>query len=449
VATRLLRRAESIAPLRGWLLLAGVYVVAFGLNLARNWGYHFGPDSRFYLAWAYRFGGLSEMDAGKRTYDFLNTYPWFHNFCWYACDTSDPSIKYDWLFRGEEGGLFAQRIVYPLLSAPFVRIFGPAGMLVVPALAYLACVVLVVAFASRIVGPRWAVVAGLGVVVPVSISSYAIYAYTEALAMALLMACVVVLPFGRDATRRDHVLFGVFLTLFAFTRQFHLVVLAGTAVAWLGALIATRRWRNPFAPFLGIAAGLSVVIGLIQSWMSPGYSLLKPFLTISGATSVGDIPRVLPGVISRVVSGEIQVGGKDFGFVMVCLLGAAGIMIGWRSSLGQFAAGVLVGTFVLELVTALPSQNRYWALSVPLLAVLAAGFLARVVGRDWAEPPLDHGDGAAKPMPETAGGPEAWSAVSDPAARTVEPLHSQRSLSLWSILTSSRRHYRPKESQGQ
>ena len=44
---------------------------------AARW--HFGPDSRFYLAWAYHYGGLSEHDAGKRSYDFLNTFQWFSN----------------------------------------------------------------------------------------------------------------------------------------------------------------------------------------------------------------------------------------------------------------------------------------------------------------------------------------------------------------------------------
>jgi hypothetical protein len=52
-------------------------------------------------------------------------------------------------------------------------------------------------------------------------------------------------------------------------------------------------------------------------------------------------------------------------------------------------AGVLVGTFGLELITALPSNNRYWALSVPLLVLLAVGLLTTVfpaTQRDEASP---------------------------------------------------------------
>src|SRR5262249_16806713 len=155
-------------------------------------------------------------------------------YCYYACDTSDPSITYNWLFHGEEGGLYAQRILYPLLSAPFVRLFGPYGMLVVPFVAYTACVVMTVLLANRIAGRRWAVLGGIGVLLPISIALFSLYAYSEAPAMALLVACVLALPVGRTgASRPRHwIAFGVLLTLFAFTRQFHNALALGVILAW-------------------------------------------------------------------------------------------------------------------------------------------------------------------------------------------------------------------------
>jgi hypothetical protein len=390
----LLRRAWAAAPAKGWALVGGVYLTAMLLNVWRVW--HFGPDTRFYLAWAYRFGGLSEVEAGRRSYDFFNQFDWFAPFCWNACDTSDPNITYSWLFRGEEGGLFAQRILYPLLSAPFARLFGPVGMLVVPAIAYTVLVVLVVVLASRLFGPRWAVAAGLGTIIPISITAFGLYAYTEALAMALMMACVIMLPLrhGSDPrttrpTRRDLVVFGGLLVLFAFTRQFHLVLVLGIACAWLGVWISRKELRNEWLPFVATGLGVSVVVGITQTLMAPGYGVIKPFLEVSGAGTIGGIPGVLPAVIGRIVAGEVDTGGRDFGLVLVAVLGAAGLVRLWRTPLAKMTAGVLVGTFGLELITALPSNNRYWALSVPLLVLLAVGLLTTVfpaTQRDEASP---------------------------------------------------------------
>ena len=220
-ARRLAGRASSVAPLPAWGLLAAVYAAALAVNAFR---WHYGPDTRFYLAWAYRFGGLSEVEAGARTYGFLNNFDWFAPYCWPACDVTDPTVTYEWLFRGAQGGLVAQRPIYPLLSSPFVALFGPRGLLVVPVLAYTACVVLTVVLASRVLGRRWAVPAGLASVLPISIVHFALYAYTEALAMALLLACMLCLPLGRSPGGRGAptstlVGFGVLLVLFAFTRQ--------------------------------------------------------------------------------------------------------------------------------------------------------------------------------------------------------------------------------------
>lgn len=375
---RALRWAATITPLRGWALLGGIYVTAMVLNVFRVWQY--GPDTRFYLAWAYRFGGMSEMEAGRRTYEFFNAFDWFAPFCWFACDTSDPTITYSWLFRGEEGGLFAQRFLYPLLSAPFVRLLGPPGLLVIPVVAYTAFLVMVVVLASRLYGPRWAVFAGIATLMPISMTAYGVYAYTEALAMALMAACLLMLPLGRrtPTTRRDLIVFGVLLVAFAFTRQFHHVLVLGLVFAFVSVWIRTRSWRNEWLPFAAVGVGASVVLGVVQTLMAPGYSLLKPFLEVSGAGSISGVPGILPKVLWRIVRGEVYTGGRDFGLVLLAVIGAAGLVTAFRTPLGQLTFGVVVGTFGMELITALNSQNRYWALSVPLLVLLATGFLKSV-----------------------------------------------------------------------
>jgi len=411
--SRVLRAAATIAPIRAWALLGGVYLTAMVLNVWRVW--HYGPDTRFYLAWAYRFGGMSEAEAGRRSYEFFTTFEWFSPFCWSGCNTTEPGVTYDWLFRGAEGGLFAQRIVYPLLSAPFVRLFGPPGLLVVPVLAYTALVIMVTVLASRHFGRQWAVVAGLATVMPISITAFGLYAYTEAPAMALLVACVLTLPLlsRTSPSRRVLLTFAGLLVLFAFTRQFHYALVLGIVFAYIGAWRQQRSWRNSWLPFVGIGIGVTAVIAVIQNMLSPGYSLMKPFLQYSGAGTISGIPGVLPSVIGRIVTGEIYLAGRDFGLVVLAILGAIGLATQFRTQLAQLTAGTLVGIFGLVLVTTLPSQNRYWALAVPLLALLATGFLKSMFSNEsvsnesvptesprspdsWPENVPAQGDGASR-----------------------------------------------------
>ncbi len=385
---RLVRRADAVAPLRGWLLVAGLYAYSVGYTLYkfRQWG----PDARYYLAWAYRYGGLSQQEAARRTYDFLGDFSWFRDFCRGSenCWTDDLTNGYDPLFHGFGGGLVAPRVLYPLLSAPLVRLLGPNGMLVVPAIASAVSVVLVVVLASRLVGRRWAVLAGFALLLPISMARWSTYAYTEALTMTLLLACVVVLPLGRRASRRDLALFGVFLFLFAFTRQFHPIVVAGVTVAWLGAAVwpvdgasgLVRRVRNEWLPFLCVAVGVTLLTAFVQSFMSQSYSLLDWFLKESGAKTVSGIPAAIPRVLSKLVRAEGFWISGDFALTVLLLLAAFGMLRWLRTPLAQLTFGMVLGTVVLNVLNAQPSNFRYYSNVMPLLAILATAVVADLVG---------------------------------------------------------------------
>lgn len=377
---RLVRRAEAVAPLPGWLLVAGLYVlsVVWASLRLRMWG----PDSRYYLAWAYRYAGYSEVESAQRTYDFLGRFAWFRDscqnldFCWPA----DLTNGYPPLFHGFTGGLVAPRVLYPLLSAPFVSLFGPSGMLVVPLISYTICLVLVVVLASRVIGRRWAVLAAFAAVMPISMARWSLYAYTEALTMALSMACVVVLPLARRTTRRDLVLFGGFLFLFAFTRQFHAIVVVGVAVAWLGVAARTRRLRNEWLPFLGVGAGVMLFVAFLQSFMSKSYSLLDWFLMQSGAGTIGGAPAAVVRVVWRVVRADGWWITGDFALVVVLSLFMLGVLYRLRSPLVLLTVGMTLATFALNILNTLPSNFRYFANVVPLFAIVATAVVAELVG---------------------------------------------------------------------
>src|SRR5688500_12168361 len=94
--------------------------------------WHWGPDTRYYLAMTYRYSGPSEHEAGVRTYEYLGRFAWFKDYCYFACVPRAADASFGHLFHGEAGGMVAGRVLYPLLSVPFVWLFGPQGMLVVP-----------------------------------------------------------------------------------------------------------------------------------------------------------------------------------------------------------------------------------------------------------------------------------------------------------------------------
>lgn len=379
----LLRRAGSVAPPGGWLMvgLAFALMVGHTLDRLRQWG----PDSRYYLAWAYRYGGLSEREASARAYEFLGSYDWFRVFCVNnGCWPTEPGAASTFLFHGLTGDLVAPRVLYPLLSAPFVRLFGPQGMLAVSLLAYAGVIVLVMVLASRLLGPRWAVLAGMAIVLPVSVSRWATYAYTESLSMLVCLASIAVLPIGRRARRRDVVLFGGLLILFALTRQFHLVVAAGVAAAWLAAAISGRRLRNEWLPFLAVAIGVVVVGTALMAVAAPQYSAVDWFLRYSGAGTLAGVPATVPHVVWRIVRADLDFIRIDL--VLMLLLGLAllGVILRIRSALAHVTIGAVLGTLLLNVLNTQPSFFRYYALVMPLLAVLAAAAVADLVR--WRAP---------------------------------------------------------------
>lgn len=417
--SKLVRRAVATVPATGWLFAGALYVLTVALTALRyrQWG----PDARYYLGWAYRYGGLSDAEAGRRTYEFLGSFSWFAPFCHGACGPDAPVSAYDQLFYGNTGGLVAPRVLYPLLSAPFVRLFGPQGMLVVPVVAYAVCVVLVMVLASRLVGPRWAVLAAAGVLLPVTVSRWSTYTYTEALAMALFMACVVVLPLTRRATRRDLVWFGIFLLLFAFTRQFHPIVVAGVAFAWLGTAVFGRRLVNPWLPFLGVAVGVTLLTGWLQALMAPQYSIVDSFLKHSGAGTLAGAPAGVARVAWRIVRAEVWFAGNDYPLVLVCLLAVVGIAWRYRSTLSQLALGTLLGTFLLHLLNTEPSNFRYYSIVFPVLAVLATAVVAQLFGSAtppaFAAPGTTAGPASVRLSQRAGGNGQDSGAVSEPSRR--------------------------------
>lgn len=141
-----------------WILTTLAKIFFNGLVFDLDYGL-FHPDGAFYTFRTLIFSGYDKFEAGRMVAD------------WYAIHPAKPGqIDPTSLFYENAPGTWDQygpRILYPLLSVPFVKIFGIWGMLAVPALTYLV-VLLVTSYVAFKTGRP-----GIGIIVVILITSSA------------------------------------------------------------------------------------------------------------------------------------------------------------------------------------------------------------------------------------------------------------------------------------
>ena len=116
-----------------WALSLLIRIKFNGLVFGFDYGlYH--PDGALYSTRALDWAGLSETEAATRVSNWYNVHAFKFN------STSPVDLFYN------SHPLYAEystRILYPLLSVPFVKLFGVPGMIVVPSLSLLTLMFLV------------------------------------------------------------------------------------------------------------------------------------------------------------------------------------------------------------------------------------------------------------------------------------------------------------------
>lgn len=194
-----------------------------------------GPDSRFYLSWTYRYLGHSQSAARSMAFSFLEK----------QGGTRCPhcfSYGTDWLFGGNGRAVVGPRVVTPGLSAPFVALFGPWGMIVPSIVCYGLAIVVLAAVTSRLYDPRWGLVAGVFMLLTVEVSRWGAMSYTEAPATLFTIAAVALLPLRRRTGRWHVVGYLVLLLLGLSTRQFAIATPCAVALAWLLVAVRIGEW---------------------------------------------------------------------------------------------------------------------------------------------------------------------------------------------------------------
>jgi hypothetical protein len=403
-------RLTAAVPGWGWLMLAGCYLASCWASIVTRT--QWGPDSRLYLAWAYRYLGHSEVDAAHRTKSFLVAMDGVRggcdNLCW------NPGYEHAF-FNGADGAVVGARPLYPLLSAPFVGLFGPDGMLVVPVLSYAFVIIGVALLAHRLWGRHWGLLAGMLILAPAIVSRWAVMGQTEGLAIGLTVACLLFLPLGRATGSRDLVWFGVLMLLNLCVRQFALALTAGVVLVWLMIVVRDRRVRNAWVSFALVAVGVTGFALVVQSfvtsrWFGGGaLDLGARYTRLTGQVFHSSGLASIPKVLRYIFRNDYAAVRTDVLLLATVVLAVIAICWRWRSELAVLTAGAALATIALNVLVIWPTYYRYMVPIHPLVLLAALALVA-----DWTARPR------RAPSRSTEGAP-APVGIGEPRGRVSVP----------------------------
>ena len=371
------RTADRWTSARSWVLLATVVASTFIATYVPTVRYRplFAPDSTYYAAMSLRFGGVSTQEAIRQVNEVR-----VHSG-WPALDQ-----MFGW-------GLVQPRVVLPLLSVPFVKIWGIPGLAVVPALALAALVGVLTWVLTR----RWGAVAAVATVLLI-ISSPRIMFFGSAMlteSLSALWGALTLVAAWRYQRRPgwQPVVWMVVLTIVsAFTRQATLIVAGAMVTAWFCALVLRRRPNGWGVPAL--AVGLtSVVVQLVQTKLFPFYQV-NQFEAKTGTDSLGGALRGAPRLAAHIAQQDLVfIAQTDRVLLVLVLVSALSMVIFWRRAESHLLLGAILGITLYSVTNGTPTGFRYAMPGLAFFAVSAALLIARVDPRperaNALETPID------------------------------------------------------------
>lgn len=396
---RIPRALRVTAPLRAWALVAGAFVAAWIAGVTSLPLY--AGDSRYYAARALLFAGNSRDEAYSKVVDYTAMYHW---------PTPSPNGLFDY-------GLTAPRLLFPLLSAPFVRLFGIGGLAVVPTLSLIGLAITLYVLGSQRFGWRAALVPVLLVAASERIVYYSIAEITEGL-MTFLSALILLVALRSDrlGPPRTAIWLVVLTTLMAFTRQATLVPSVAFGLTWLALWVRRGRWRNRWARPALVVFVTTVVVQVGQSLLWPGFSQLSQFENMTGTHSLAGALLAVPRQVAHIVKGDfILFARQDRALLLLVVAALASAVVLWRREETYLLVGGLAGAMIYNSTNGVSSGFRYEMPALPFV-VLSVAALVAWAGARWR--PREHAT-ADVTSPVVVHPPRVASTT--PTTRTAKP----------------------------
>jgi hypothetical protein len=307
-----------------WVLAVLIRLRFNGLLFGFDYGlYH--PDGALYTTKALDWSGFSEIESATRVSSWYNSNAFKFN------TTSPADLFYANHHLYPE---YSTRVLYPLLSIPFVKFFGVPGMLVVPALSLLT-LMLLVAKMGIIQNKRLISVVVLFLVSSSStVMRWMLSNTTDALLVAIFSVAGFVLV-KRISNSYWYIAFGILILLSGITRI--------SVIFWIA--IASVMWFQKLKARAIYVILLSFLIVIPTLFTHQGSS----FLAVEGDRSFLEKLILYPFYLVKVTTYEImQLMVLDRVFFLICVICVYLSFINFRKESSQMflfilLAGLLTG----------------------------------------------------------------------------------------------------------
>jgi hypothetical protein len=328
------------------------------------------PDSQWYLIYTYRMLGEDRAGSERIVLDYIRDHGTFK--------------PYDYLWASKPFTLsYRPRMLLPVLSVPFVALFGPGGIVVVPGIAFVVAMLLIYRFATGHASVPAATAASVLAVASPLVAKWCVGGLTDSLALLLHTAMLLLLPWREPVTKWTVAGLAAVTFLTATTRTITPYTVATVAAVWCWAMLNQReRWRSWTLAAAGAAAG--VVAGAVWSkLMSAPLNSRDHFksLTAGQARTLDEaIPwyrENLPTALGREATAVLS----SWPLVLLIVLSLLACVVAWRTVVPWLVASAWVGAAGIFVVAPFMTMFRYEIPVLPALVVATAVFADRLVAQ--------------------------------------------------------------------
>ena len=352
-----------------WLLILPVISSTIGLQLVSRQMWNHPPDSRYYLT-------MMSRDMGHSWADSVHTErgisPSWNLSPWYFAD-NDPTWQQ-----------VRTRFLYPVLSIPFIWLWGlSGGSMVMPVVGTAVFVWALARVLQRLYGPAVTVivVGAFGITVPVTGFTWA---GTDTLAMGFAAVLVLNLPIERRIGKANLVWLGAASVFMALTRQVGVLAPAMAGAGWLWVLVRERSWRNRWLGSLIVTAVTTFLVQVVS-------------MTVVNANAAGVIGRgqtTYWGIFRqfvhylKIVTEQATTYMWHTDRILYALLIAAGIsvLVRFSSDATAIFVGAVASTYLITAGVGFSGYMRYEMIMFPAAGVAAGGLIGLAIGTFVPQP---------------------------------------------------------------
>jgi len=381
------------------LLILPVFVLQLSLQIVSRGMWNHPPDSRYYIPMMAKDMGHTWLDSVHTDRQVSNWHvaPWFFA-------SNDPTWQ-----------MVRSRVLYPVLSIPFVWLWGfSGGSLAIPVLGDILFLWAVAAVLQRLYGPAIAVIVAGAFSTVGPLYGYA-WAGTDTLGMGLAAVIVALLPIDRRIGRSHLAWIGAASVYLALTRQVGVLVPAMAGAGWLWEWIRVRSWRNRWLGTLVVTAATTLVMQLF----------VMVFTSANASSAIGHGQTTTWGKIRtfihylKVVTQEACTYMWHQEHLLFGLLVAAGIgmLVRFKSDAAPVFLASALSVYLLTASVGYSTSMRYEMVMFPAAAVAAGSLLQLMLGQYLP---------AARGATEAVAEPEAEADSDEGAATATSPAPSRR-----------------------